>query len=41
MLQFCHLAMRTEEEEGALDEQRHNLQAIESTAGDIRALVGT
>jgi peptidoglycan hydrolase CwlO-like protein len=40
MLQFCHLAMRTEEEEGALDEQRHNLQAIESTAGDIRALVG-
>jgi hypothetical protein len=40
MLQFCHLAMRTQEEEGVLDEQRHNLLAIESTAGDIRTLVG-
>jgi hypothetical protein len=40
MLQFCHLAMRTKEEEGVLDEQRHNLEAIESTAGDIRTLVG-
>jgi hypothetical protein len=40
MLQFCHLAMRTKEEEGVLDEQRHNLEAIESTASDIRTLVG-
>jgi hypothetical protein len=40
MLQFCHLALRTQEEEGDLDEQRRNLQAIESTAGDIRTLVG-
>jgi hypothetical protein len=40
MLQFCHLALRTQEEEGVLDEQRHNLEAIESTAGDIRTLVG-
>jgi len=40
MLQFCHLALQTTEEEGVLDEQRHNLEAIESTAGDIRTLVG-
>lgn len=40
MLQFCHLALRTESEQRVLDEQRHNLQAIESTAGDIRTLVG-
>ena len=40
MLQFCHLALRTQEEEGVLDEQRHNLEAIQSTAGDIRTLVG-
>jgi hypothetical protein len=40
MLQFCHLALRTQEEERALDEQRHNLESIESTAGDIRTLVG-
>jgi hypothetical protein len=40
MLQFCHLALRTQEEEGVLDEQKHNLEAIESTAGDIRTLVG-
>jgi hypothetical protein len=40
MFQFCHLALRTQEEQGALDEQRRNLQSIESTAGDIRALVG-
>jgi hypothetical protein len=39
MLQFCHLSMRTQEEEGVLDQQRSNLQAIESTAGDIRTLV--
>jgi hypothetical protein len=40
MLQFCHLALRTQQEEGTLDEQRRNLQAIESTASDIRTLVG-
>jgi hypothetical protein len=40
MLQFCHLALRTQEEESVLTEQRHNLEAIESTAGDIRTLVG-
>lgn len=40
MLQFCHLALRTQQEQGVLDEQRRNLQAIESTAGDIRNLVG-
>ncbi len=38
-LQFCHLALRTQEEEKRLDEQRHNLDAIQSTAGDIRTLV--
>ena len=40
MLQFCHLAMRTQQEEGVLDQQRKNLDAIQSTAGDIRTLVG-
>ena len=39
MLQFCHLALRTAEEQGVLAEQRNNLNAIQSTAGDIRALV--
>ena len=39
MLQFCHLALKTNEEQGALVEQRKNLTAIQSTAGDIRALV--
>ena len=39
MLQFCHLALRTADEQGVLDQQRSNLQAIQSTAGDIRALV--
>jgi type II secretory pathway component PulM len=39
MLQFCHLALRTNEEQGVLDEQRRNLAAIQSTAGDIRTLV--
>lgn len=39
MLQFCHLALRTTEEQGVLAEQRKNLNAIQSTAGDIRALV--
>ncbi len=39
MLQFCHLARRTSEEQGVLDQQRQNLAQIQSTAGDIRALV--
>jgi hypothetical protein len=39
MLQFCHLALRTADEQGVLAEQRHNLEAIQSTAGDIRSLV--
>jgi hypothetical protein len=39
MLQFCHLALRTADEQGVLDQQKANLQAIQSTAGDIRALV--
>ena len=39
MLQFCHLALRTDEEQGVLAEQRKNLSAIQSTAGDIRTLV--
>ena len=39
MLQFCHLALRTGEEQGVLDQQRQNLAQIQSTAGDIRALV--
>src|SRR5262245_40075848 len=39
MLQFCHLALKTNEEQGVLDEQRRNLAAIQSTAGDIRTLV--
>jgi hypothetical protein len=40
MLQFCHLALRTQQEQKVLDEQRQNLEAIQSTAGDIRTLVG-
>lgn len=40
MLQFCHLALRTQEEQSVLDDQRHNLEAIQSTEGDIRTLVG-
>jgi hypothetical protein len=39
MLQFCHLALRTAAEQGVLAEQRKNLNDIQSTAGDIRALV--
>jgi len=38
-LQFCHLALRNSEAEGILAEQRRNLEAIESTAGNIRTLV--
>lgn len=40
MLQFCHLAMKTQDEQKVLTEQRQNLEAIQSTAGDIRTLVG-
>jgi len=39
LLQFCQLAQRTTEAQGILAEQRRNLAAIESTAGNIRALV--
>lgn len=39
MLQFCHISLRTQAEKGALDDQRQNLEAIQATAGDIRALV--
>lgn len=40
LLQFCHIALRNNEAEGILAEQRRNLEQIESTAGNIRALVG-
>lgn len=40
MLQFCHLALKTQEEQTVLTQQRRNLEAIQSTAGDIRMLVG-
>jgi hypothetical protein len=40
LLQFCHIALRNTEAQGILAEQRHNLEQIESTAGNIRALVG-
>ena len=39
-LQFCHIALRTSDEQRVLGEQRANLVSIQSTAGDIRALVG-
>ena len=38
-LQFCHLALRTSEENVALDEQRQNLASIHQTAGEIRQLI--
>ncbi len=40
LLQFCHIALRNSEAEGILAEQRQNLEQLESTAGNIRALVG-
>jgi hypothetical protein len=40
LLQFCHIALRNGEAEGILAEQRHNLEQLASTAGNIRALVG-
>jgi hypothetical protein len=39
LLQFCHLALRNGESQTILAEQRRNLQAIESTAGNIQTLV--
>jgi hypothetical protein len=39
LLQFCHLALRNDEAQGILAEQRRNLASIESTAGNIRDLV--
>jgi hypothetical protein len=39
LLQFCHLALRNDEAQGILAEQRRNLASIESTAGNIRSLV--
>ncbi len=38
-LQFCHLALRSADERRVLAEQRDNLASIQSTEGDIRALV--
>jgi hypothetical protein len=39
LLQFCHLALREAEAKSVLDEQRRNLDALQSTAGSIRTLV--
>ncbi len=38
-LQFCHLALRTADEQRVLTQERDNLASIQSTAGDIRVLV--
>jgi len=38
-LQFCHLALRSTEEQRVLAEQREHLASIQSTARDIKALV--
>ncbi len=38
-LQFCHLALRSADEQHVLSEQRNNLASIQSTESDIRALV--
>jgi hypothetical protein len=38
-LQFCHLALRTADENQALDDQRRNLSSIHETAGAIRQLI--
>lgn len=40
-LQFCHLALRSANEQRVLAEQREHLTAIQSTERDIRALVDT
>ncbi len=39
LLQFCHLALKDREQQSLLDEQRKNLEALQSTAGNIRTLV--
>jgi hypothetical protein len=39
LLQFCHLALKDREQQHLLDEQRKNLEALQSTAGSIRTLV--
>ena len=39
LLQFCHVALRNNDSQHILDEQRRNLQTIEATAGNIQALV--
>ena len=38
-LQFCHLALKSAEEQSTLDEQRKNLDRLQSTAGSIKSLV--
>jgi len=38
-LQFCHLALRSADEQRVLAEQRTNLASIQSTESDIRSLV--
>jgi hypothetical protein len=40
-LQFCHLALRSANEQRVLAEQREHLASIQSTEHDIRALVDT
>lgn len=39
MLEFCHLELRAANAQGVLSVERKNLDAIQSTAGDIRKLV--
>ncbi len=39
LLQFCHLALKDREQQHLLDEQRRDLEALQSTAGNIRTLV--
>jgi hypothetical protein len=39
LLQFCHVALRGQQADAMLDEQRRNLADLESTAGSIRGLV--
>jgi hypothetical protein len=38
-LQFCHLALRTNDEKKALDDQRRNLTSLHETTGAIRQLI--
>jgi hypothetical protein len=39
LLQFCHVALRSQQADAMLDEQRRNLANLESTAGSIRGLI--